>query len=65
MQKNMKQQEGINLPPRSGKLLNLLQGAVDRAHALMIQLAEMERELAAVQRERDTAEGNDGNETWR
>lgn len=51
----MKQQEGISLPPRSGKLLNLYQGAVDRAQALQARLGEMERELEAVKRERDAA----------
>lgn len=51
----MKQQEGISLPPRSGKLLNLYQGAVDRVQALQVRLGEMERELEAVKRERDAA----------
>lgn len=51
----MKRQEEISLPPRSGKLLNLYHGAVDRVQALQIRLGEVERELETVKIERDAA----------
>lgn len=58
MRRKMNHGEGICLPSRSGKLLTLYQGAVDRVQALQVRLGEMEKELETVKRERDAAKSD-------